>query len=185
MKSLVRFWNLIHYCVYEIQLIIHNFLSLLNPVSYFLRIPAIKRGFKNKRGIDNISDYVDKSAFNNPKSGVPITWAGILMGVLTINIELLLFNMIQIILKKNLLNYVLDNGNYGLIFILSLLIPGIVLDHFVLFKGKRYLIYFEEFDRIPRIKIKFYCLICLVAFLSVFALLIYSFTFFHGMDNRG
>lgn len=176
MKKLLRFWNLVHYCMFKLQFSIHRMLSILNPMTYFLKIPTVKKAFEKKRNINDISEYIEKSAFKNPETSVTIIWAGIHTGALLILAEYLGFNLIQISLKKDWMGYIMDNDFKGLVFIFSLIIPVIVINYFALFRNKKYLLYFKEFDEIPRYKLNLYCFFCMLAYLSMAVFLILSFT---------
>ena len=174
--KLLRFWNLVFFCMYKLQIGFHKVFSLINPISWFIKMPSVKRFFKRKRDIDNMSGYLDKQVFENPVAGNSITWARIHIGVLMMIVQVFIFILIQIIAKRNLFNYILDNSMYKIIFVFSLLIPGGIVDYFVFDKKDLYLKYFNEFDQIPKRRIWIYCLICLVAYLLLLALIIWSFT---------
>jgi hypothetical protein len=175
-KSLIYFWNLVYYCFFRLQLGIHSMFKLINPINYFLKIPSVRKSFEEKRGINDISEYVEKSAFDNREVGVPVISGGIHSGILLGSIECICFNIIQLFFGKNWMNSIFDNELIGLIYILCLFLTTSLFNYFILFKNKRYLTYFNQFDKIPKKKITLYCSICLFVYISTLVLVVYSFT---------
>lgn len=162
--------------MFKLQLGLHRILRLLDPTTYFLKIPAIRKAFQKKRGIDDISEYIERSAFRNPETSVTTVWAGIHIGILLMCIEYFCIYLAELFLKKNWIYDALDNDTSALIFIFSLLIIETLINYFALFQKKKYLLYFDDFNKIPRNRMRFYCFICLIVYLSLGVLVIYSFT---------
>ncbi len=73
------------------------------------------------------------------------------MGGLLILIEYGLFNILQFILGKSLIQYIWEPGHfYKWIFVAALLIIPWILNEKLLFKDDKCLKYFDEFDKYPR-----------------------------------
>ena len=181
MKRLVWFWNLIHYCLFEIQLGFYNLFKFINPLRYILKTATAKKAFEKKRGIKDISDHIDEVVFSNNINGPSITWAGMHMSALIIGIEFLCFNLLQILFKINLLEKIFDNDLYGIFLILTLFIIGSLINYFTIFKEKKYLPYFDEFNKLPKNRIRLYCILCLIGYLSIEILVVVSFTWFRNL----
>ncbi len=176
MQQLVRFWNLIFFCLFKLQIGLYKLFPILNPVTYFLRIPLIQRSFSKKRGTENIPNYKDTSVFNDRKSGFALNQAAIHIGTILLSIELISINFYQILINKNLIDYIFDNDIYGIVAIFFLLIPESTFNYFTLFRKKKYLGYFEQFNKMPKGKLKVYCTICVVVYFLLLTLTIFSFT---------
>lgn len=149
MRKLVWFWNLVYYCMYQLQ------------------IASLKKSTPKE---------IEESAFKNPKTGYSITRARIQFGALFLSIEIILINLLQVLLQKNLVNYILDNQIYAIITAIFLATSGSIFDYYVIHKNKTYLKYFQQFDQITRDKIIIYMILCLVASISSIILAIISFT---------
>lgn len=172
----MRFWNLAHYCMYELQLNFHRLFRFINPVYYLYKIPFLKRYFAKRYNTDDMGQYADDAVFDNPRSGQPIVWAGIQMGIILSSIQIILFNCVQVLIGRNLNNYIFDSEKLKFVAIVSLLTISGFINYYALFKDKKYLIYFEDFNKIPRITIKWYCLFFGLGFISLIVLAIYSFS---------
>lgn len=178
MGKIVRIWNLIHYCMFIMQLNFHKLFRYLNPVYYFRRSQMAKKWFSDNRGIDDIDSYIEKSTFNNSYSGTPIVWAGIHMGIMLAALECICFNLAQILTKNDLRNYFFQNKNHEAILIVALLIPPGILNHFLIFKDRLYLKYFKEFESIPNNRLILYCAIFALLYLFIVIITWISFTWF-------
>jgi len=147
-----RFWNYIYYSIYLFESNITLFFrKILNFIFHPLtRISYLKNNLE-KRGssfedIDNVAIRV----LNDPRYGKSITIAGIQMGGLLILIEYSLFNFLQVILDKSLIQYVWGDRIYRWIFLIGLLIiPGII-NYILLWKNDKYLEYFKKFEKEPK-----------------------------------
>jgi len=181
-KGIARFWNLIHYCMYELQLNFHKVFRFINPIFYLYRVPAIKKYLGKKYNTAYPEQYVDDAVFDNPRNGQPIVWAGILMGILLINIQIIIFNLFQVFISKNLNNYIFDNEKIKFIAIVSLLAIAGLINYALVFKDKKYLIYFEDFNRISRTTITWYCFSCLLVYALLILVTIYSFSWLKNVN---
>jgi hypothetical protein len=145
----MRFWNLVHYCIYELQLNFHKIFRFINPLYYLYKVPPIRRYFAGKYNTDDMPQYIDDTVFDDPRSGRIIVSAGIHMGIILINVQIVIFNLIQTLLGKNLNNYIFENEKYKFVVILALLIIAGIINYNILFKDKKYLVYFDDFNKIP------------------------------------
>lgn len=145
-----KLWNYIHATIFNAFTTIHNFLSIIDPFRLFFNNSFIKKVYA-KRGIHNPNEMLDNIVLKNKKTGLYSIWAGIQMGGLLILIEYGLFNILQAILGKSLIQYVWEPGSpYKLIFIIGLLIIPWIINNRLLWKNDKYLKYFAEFDGEPR-----------------------------------
>jgi hypothetical protein len=171
----MRFWNLLHYCIYELQLNFHKLFRFISPIYYLYKVPLIKRYFEKKYGTDDMAQYVDDAVFDDPRSGQTIVWAGIQMGVIMISIQIIIFNIVQAAIGENLNNYIFDNEKYKLVFILALVTIAGIVNYNVLFKDKKYLLYFEDFNKISRRTITLYSILILLGYIALIISTIASF----------
>ncbi len=172
----MRFWNLAHYCMYELQLNFHKLFRFINPVYYLYKIPFIKRYFAKKYNTNDMPRYVDDAVFDNPRNGQPIVWAGIHMGIMLISIQIILFNIVQVLINKNLNNYIFDNEKLKFIAIVTFLTISGIINYALVFKDKKYLVYFDEFNKISRSTIIWYCVFFVLGYISLILSTIYSFS---------
>jgi hypothetical protein len=172
----MRFWNLVHYCMYESQLNFHKLFRFINPVYYLYKVPFIKRYFEKKYNTDNMPKYVDDAVFDDPSTGQPIVWAGMHIGVILISFQIIIFNAVQHLINKNLNNYIFENEKYKFIAVVTLLTIAGVINYTVVFKDKKYLIYFEDFNKISRNTIIWYCVSLAFAYILLIVMTIYSFS---------
>ena len=139
-----RFWNIIHYFVYKIDYRFHLFFNKINPVLYFYKLPFAKRHFK-KIGIDPIIEL--NKAFEQPDIGISTIRSGGMMYLLVFLVCLGLGNIFIGIYRIRF--------NVSIIpFILALMI-SFAVNYYLLFRHKKYLNYFKEFDNMEiELKIK-------------------------------
>ncbi|WP_131777620.1 hypothetical protein [Chryseobacterium sp. JAH] len=142
-----RIWNYVYYAIFNFLKQLYKLLSYIDPFRLIYKIPAIKK-FYAKGGIDDMNKFTDDIIFNNKMSGLHSIWAGIQMGGLLVFLEYGLFNILQAILGKSLIQLVWQPGNpYKWIFIIGFLIIPWIINEQLLFKNEKYLKYFEEFDK--------------------------------------
>lgn len=153
MKKIVWFSNLMFYCTYQFEIL----------------------SFKK-----NTPKEIEESLWKNPKTGFSTLRASSHFGILELSVESILLYVIQVLLQKNLIDYVLDDPSiYKVIISIFIFVtPTILFDYYVISKNKRYLKFFQQFDQIPRNKIKIYMILCLLFYISLIILGIGSFTWF-------
>ena len=130
----------------------------------------------------NTPKEIEESLWKNPKTGVSIFRTHSHFMISEFSAELILFFVIQVLLKKNLYDYVFDDSQiYKIIISLFILaIPIMIFDYYVISKNKRYLKFFQQFDQIPRNKIKIYMILCLLFYISLVILAIGSYIMFRN-----
>jgi len=145
-----RVWNYIHYTIFNFYKTIYKLLSYIDPFRLIYKIPAIKK-FYAKGGIDDMNQFTDEVIFNNKMFGLHSIWAGIQMGGLIILIEYGIFNIVQTLSGKLLIQVFWEPGSsYKWLFLIGLLVIPWILNEKLLFKNDKYLKYFDEFDREPK-----------------------------------
>ncbi|WP_292010653.1 hypothetical protein, partial [Chryseobacterium sp.] len=119
---------------------------------------------------------VGDNAINNRIYGQNTIFAGIHMGGLIILIEYGLFNILQAILGKSLIQIFWEPGSsYKWIFVIGLLILPWIINGQLLFKNNKYLEYFEEFDEQPVSVRRKWAWISLGIIIGIFAFFVLSF----------
>lgn len=105
MRSLFRFWNLLHYFIYLWYKKAYRISNYVSPIRYFYKIPAVKH-FYARHGVSDMNKFADDVVFNDANTGMNSLWAGIQMGGILIWVEYAIFNIIQGIIGKSLIQYV-------------------------------------------------------------------------------
>lgn len=113
-------------------------------------------------------------SLNNPQDGKSITFAGIQMGGILVLAEYSIFNFIQAILGKMLIQYIWEDGLNKYIFIIGLLVIPAVINYYLLWKNDKYLTYFKEFEKKSRTEKRKWAWISLSAMVGILFLLIIS-----------
>lgn len=169
-----RFWNYIHVTIFNAFKTIHNYLTIIDPFRLFFNIPFVKKIYA-RRGIHNPNEMIDNIVLKNEKTGLYSIWAGIQMGGLLVLIEYGLFNILQAILGKPLIQYVWESNLYKWVFIIVLLIMPWVINNQLLWKDDKYLKYFEQFDQeTKKVKTKWF-LISLAVIIGITVFFILTF----------
>lgn len=141
-----RFLNIIHYKLFVWFIFIHRITNYINPIWWFVGIPFVKR-FHKKKGIDDFRKLMDEEVFNHKIYGFNITYAGITIGGLLVLIMFSLFNLIQVVIQKPLINIFWQNFFFRILFVISLgIIPWKICNNFI-FNDDKYLKYFQEFEK--------------------------------------
>jgi len=141
-----RFWNYIHSSIFYFANFIFSLLSKLDPFNYILRIPFIVKMYE-KRGILNPAKQVDDIVFRNKETGWLSIWSGIQMGGMLVLLQYSIFNLIQAILGKSLIQYVWEDSLNKWIFLIGLLVMPAIINYYLLWKEDKYLTYFKEFEK--------------------------------------
>lgn len=155
MKKIVWFSNLMFYCTYQFEIL----------------------SFKK-----NTPKEIQESLWKNPKTGASILRTRSHFMLLEFSVELILLFVIQVLLQKNLIDYVLDDPQIYKVIVTAFIFvtPTMAFEYYVIFKNKRYLKFFQQFDQIPRSSIKIYMILFLLIYASVIILGIGSFTWFRN-----
>lgn len=165
MDKMVWFWNLIHFSLFRWERYASRLFNY--PVRRLLRNEKVKEQYA-KRGVSNPEKLV-VNAVNDPEIGINSILAGGQMYILICLIGLgVLFIYTAIV------------GHYikiELLHVLAILIPSFAINYFALFKGDRYLKYFQQFDRMPKADKMKYGWISFLVVLSIWLFAIGSFIF--------
>lgn len=172
-----RIWNYIHYFIFLFEnKSTYFFRKILSFIFYpIVQIKFLKQGIEKRGSSFKEIDKVAINTLNNPEYGKSITIAGLQMGGLIIFVEYSLFNFLQAILGKSLIQYVWEDSLYTGIFIVSLLIIPAIINYFLLWKNDKYLTYFKEFEKEPKIIKQKWAWISFGVVASIVLLLIFSF----------
>lgn len=134
-----RFWNIVHYFVYRLDYKLHLLFDKINPVYYFYKLPFAKRHFE-KIGIDPVVEA--NKAFKRPDVGISTIRAG---GFMYILIFLLCLGVASLVIEIG------QQGlNLRLYHFIIFIVISILINQILLFRNKKYLIYFKELDVMPR-----------------------------------
>ncbi len=168
--SIIWHWNLLHYFIYLWQKKSYEVLDFFLPTTLFLKIPFVQEFYK-RRGINDIQKFIKKTTDGNEMSGMNISWAGIHVGGLLVLLIFSIVNYIQVLVGKSLLPYIWSSQTYIIGFIIILIVSGYIINYCILFKNDRYLIYFKEFNALPKNKKRKYgcnCFLLIVLILIAF-----------------
>jgi len=138
LKKTVWFWNLVHYNIFIWENRVTNF--IIFPFYKLLGTNYVKKMYA-KRGVSN-PDEIVKDALTSSNVGSNIVKAGGVMGALLLFICISIFQYYTGFFEKEI------NTNPIQLFIYGLII--IPINYFSLFKNRRYLIYFKEFDSLSK-----------------------------------
>jgi hypothetical protein len=167
---MVYFWNIIHYFIYRGQYKFHLFFNRINPFILLFKLPHAKKQFK-KLGVDPMQKV--NEAFKRPDTGIASIWAWGYMQALFMICCLGFINFFSGIIQKEL-NLTL----YHFIFLGGL---TLTVNYFFLFKHDKYLIYFDEFDKMPKDERKQWRWISIT---TVFVILLWGIGSFIFIDYR-
>ena len=171
MEKINWFWNLVYYNLFRLEKLTQKFFSY--PVMLFLNNERIKNAY-TKRGVLD-ADKIVNNALNNPETGVNSVLASIHMGGLLVIFEYGIFNFIQVLLGKSLIQHVWTDKIYIIVFLILLLVPSGLINYFTIFKKERYLKYFKEFDKMSKEEKRIYGRKCFLIILSFWLFFIGSF----------
>lgn len=143
------------------------------PILFLLRNDKIRKQYA-KRGVQDPEAAV-KYALNNPKTGTNSIIAGIHMGGLLVMFEYSIFNIIQVIVGKYLIQYFFKDAISVILFLIVFLVPAGIINYFLLFKDDKYLGYFKKFDKSFKGKGSKYGWLSFFIVLSFFLLIVLSF----------
>jgi hypothetical protein len=171
MKNLVWYWNMVHYFLNKWEVVTQSIFNY--PVLLLMRNDKVKEMYA-KRGVQNPEEAV-KHAVNSSKTGTNGIIAGIHMGGLLVMLELSIFNFIQVIAGKFLIQYFLKDAFSVMLLLIVFLVPAGVVNYFILFKDDKYLRYFNKFDKTLKGKNRKYGWISFFIVLSFWLITILSF----------
>lgn len=171
---MVYFWNLMFFFFlvwFKNFAIVINY---LNPATYFLMIPFVKKAFA-KKGYENINQYIDNYV-NSSGDGLNRTWAGIQMAGLFICLEVMIFNLLQFLIQHKFFTVHSNNGKYYAVFVIVIIILPLFINQYLLFKGDRYLTYFKKFEKMDASVKRKYGWLCFTAAIFIWSMFFLSFS---------
>jgi len=152
-KIMERIWNYLYYYIYLFEIKASNIITYPFSMIFDLiyKIPAISNGLKKKGSSPKKLREVNSNLMRNRVYGQSINFANIQIGGLLVFVEFGLFNLLQAILGKSLIQYVWEEGSiYKWLFIIGGLVIAYIINNQLLWKNDKYLKYFEEFDKSPK-----------------------------------
>jgi len=173
-NRVVSVWRLVHYYLWVWEKAFHNVHRYIVPFYWLFRVPAIKALY-SRRGTKDVSDYLEKVAFNDPVTGWNARWAGINAGGLLVLLEFGVFNCVEAILDRNLLQYVWSDAASRVLSCILFLLPAGLFNYYVLFRNDRYLQDFEKYEQMPKQKRRRYGWLCFLIVLGILGFIVGSF----------
>ena len=143
------------------------------PIIFLLRNNKVKKQYA-KRGVQD-PEVVVKNALNNPRTGINSIIAGIHMGGLLVMLEYSIFNIIQVVVGKSLIQYFFKDATSVILFLIVFLVPAGIVNYFLLFKEDKYLKYFKKFDKSLKGKSSKYGWLSFLIVLAFLFLIVLSF----------
>ncbi|TKG86008.1 hypothetical protein EYV94_28630 [Puteibacter caeruleilacunae] len=143
MKKIIWNWNMVYYFLCRWEVVTQEVFNY--PFLLLLRNKKIKKLYA-KRGVKNPEQIV-KNAVGNSKSGANSIPAGIHMGGLLVLLEYSIFNFIQALIGKSLVQYFFEDVLSLILFLALFITPAGIMNYYTLYKKDKYLQYFKEFDK--------------------------------------
>jgi len=160
-----RLFNVMYYFIFSFDYNAHLLFNRINPFVLIHKNPIIKK-FDQKNGVNNFEKEVNK-AFKDPNNGLSSlrSW-----GIIHLIVFLFCFALTNIFtfFHPILLNFYYFSSFMGI---------SLIINYLLIFRNKKYLVYFKEFKRWPKnkkMKIGWWCFIIIV---GVFFFFIGSFHF--------
>ena len=167
---------MVHYYLFVWQVTLYKLMNYINPFTYLFKIKSIKN-FYSQHGVDDMNKFVDQKVLNAKDQGINIVFAGINLSGLIVLFEYGIFNIIQISLGKYLIQYIWQEHVNQIMFIVILLAIPSLINYYLVFKEKKYLKYFDLFDRFSGDKRFKYGLFCGVFIMLVLTFVVLTFFF--------
>lgn len=134
-------FSIFHYCVYVIYYKLHLLVNKMNPFWLLAELPFLKRRYE-KLGVD-IHKEVNK-AFGDKTNGISTTLAGgFLFGILF----LLIMGAVHLTIQLAKLHVVFTAIHFIVFSSISF-----IACYFYVFKNDKYLKYFKEFKKWPKVE---------------------------------
>ncbi|MFB9053958.1 hypothetical protein ACFFVB_12800 [Formosa undariae] len=129
--------NILHYCLYLIQVKLHLLFNKINPVLLLFKIPSVKKRMKESDGIESPTEWYN-NFWNDKKNGFGTRFiGGSLIGIISFAFIGLGIILVKIISPELVLNS---------FFFISMGIISYLICYFLVFKNDQYLEYFNEFE---------------------------------------
>lgn len=173
MKRIEWLWNLLYYNFYSFDIKISQLFNYINPFYWFNKISSVKK-YHTKYDMDDKNEFA-KKIFDNPKNGLSSIITGSFMGALLALIEYGIFNIIQMLVDKPLIQYVWIDSLHFIIYLILFMIPVILINNRLLFKKYKYLEYFEKFEKMTDREKTVYGWLSLTIVISILSFFVASF----------
>ena len=174
MKIIELFWNIVYYGIYQFDVFLRYLIGFINPFNFINKNKGIRR-YYSAHGVDDMNRFRNR-IFNDRRTGISITISNATIGGLLVLFEYGLFNVIQGITKKPLIDKIWQDGFHLFIYLIIMLVPAFLINKNLLFKNYKYLRYFDEFEKLEKSKKqRYYC----VSLISVFLIVLFFFVSFY------
>ncbi len=145
MKNIELFWNIVYYGIYRFDVYFRYLVGFLNPFKVIHKIKGVQK-YYSAQGVNDMNKLRNR-ILGNRESGISSFRSGGIIGGLLVLIEYGLINLFQKITGSNLIEKIWQSNTNFMIYLISLLLPVILINNYLLFKGNKYLKYFDEFDK--------------------------------------
>lgn len=168
-NSVEKKWAFVFYCFLKYELKIRGVYKYLNP---FIWVDKIKNSTR-KQDFEYNSRLESKNNHLNGKSNAML-WAKIDIAAYLAILVCIVFNIIG---GRKMWYYILANNSYKIVFIIALILVSSCINHYILFRKKKYLAYFQEFERLDHQRKWLCALVCFIFFVLTIVYLFYSFKY--------
>lgn len=170
MKKIELFWNIVYYGIYTFDVYLRTLMDYLNPFNLIHKMKSVKKFYSN-RGVEDVPKLRNR-ILGNRKTGISSIRSSGLIGGFLVLIECGVLNVFEGISKISLMGEIWKSQTNFITYLIVIVGPALLINHFLLFKKDKYLNYFDEFDKMDESKKRTYYLL---GFISV--VLIISFFF--------
>lgn len=173
MKHIELFWNIVYYGLYRFDVYLRYLIGFLNPFKVIYKIKSVQKYYA-AQGVNNMNKLRNQ-ILDNRESGISSIRSGAIIGGLLALIECTFFNLVQGITESNLIEKIWHSNSSFIVYLISLLLPVILINNYLLFKKNKYLKYFDEFDKLGTKKKQLYFCICFITVILIVTFFFLSF----------
>lgn len=173
MKNIELFWNIVYYGIYRFDVYLRYLVGYLNPFKAIHKIKGMQQ-YYSAQGVNDMNKLRNR-ILGNRESGISSIRSGGAIGGLLALIEYGLINVIQKITGSNLIEKIWQTNTGFIIYLISLLLPVILINNYLLFQRNKYLKYFDEFDELGAKKKQLYSWISFLTVVFIVSLFFLSF----------
>jgi len=172
-KNIELFWNIVYYGIYRFDVYLRYLVGYLNPFKAIHKIKGVQQ-YYSAQGVNDMNKLRNR-ILGNRESGISSIRSGGAIGGLLALIEYGLINVIQKITGSNLIEKIWQTNTGFIIYLISLLLPVILINNYLLFQRNKYLKYFDEFDELGAKKKQLYSWISFLTVVFIVSLFFLSF----------
>jgi len=172
-KNIELFWNIVYYGIYRFDVYLRYLVGYLNPFKAIHKIKGMQQ-YYSAQGVNDMNKLRNR-ILGNRESGISSIRSGGAIGGLLALIEYGLINVIQKITGSNLIEKIWQTNTGFIIYLISLLLPVILINNYLLFQRNKYLKYFDEFDELGAKKKQLYSWISFLTVVFIVSLFFLSF----------